>query len=97
MLVLSIHFPLLLLVPSDGLEVAWGWSGAALGWRGATLAWPGGWRGGWSGAAGVAWAWAGGGLGRFYYPGTIRDCGVGWLAGLAGQLDWLASAGLGCA
>ena len=37
MLVLSIQFPMPLLVPSDGLGVAWGWSGAALGWPGAIL------------------------------------------------------------
>ena len=48
-----------------------------------------------AGDGGVAWKWPGGRLGRFYYPGTIRELsgnypgfGVGWLAGLAG---------LGCA
>ena len=66
MLVLSIQFPMPLLVPSDGLGVAWGWSGAALGWRGATLAWPGGWRGDWSG---LSW----GGLGVAWGDFTIRE------------------------
>ena len=91
MLVLSIHFPMPLLVPSDGLGVAWGWSGAALGWLGATLAWPGGWRGDWSGLPG-------GGLGVAWddftirelsgnYPGTIRDLGwAGWPGLAAGWL-----------
>ena len=83
-LVLSLHFPMPLLVPSDGLGVAWGWSGAALGWRGATLAWPGGWRGDWSG---LSW----GGLGRFYYPGTIRES-MKYYPGFLGQL---AGAGWG--
>ena len=72
MLVLSIQFPMPLLVPSDGLGVAWGWSGAALGWPGAILlsgnypgineilsgiSGPAGW--GWLGLARAGWGWLG--------------------------------------
>ena len=80
MLVLSIQFPMPLLVPSDGLGVAWGWSGAALGWRGATLAWPGGWRGDWSG---LPWVWPGAILLSGNYPG-INEI----LSGISGPAGW---------
>ena len=85
MLVLSIQFPMPLLVPSDGLGVAWGWSGAALGWRGATLVWPGGWRGDWSG---LHW----GGLEVAWDDFTIRELSghyPGWDAW--GSLGWPGS------
>ena len=59
MLVLSIQFPMPLLVPSDGLGVAWGWSGAALGW-------PGRWR-----AVGPGLPWDG--LGVAWDDFTIRE------------------------
>ena len=42
-----------------------------------------------------AWGWAWGALGRFYYPGTIRELsgnypGFGWLGwgGRAGRARW---------
>ena len=79
MLVLSIQFPMPLLVPSDGLGVAWGWSGAALGWPGGGLGLP----------------WGGLGRFYYpgtiqesmkYYPGILgRLAGAGWgWPGLAG-------------
>ena len=50
-----------------------------------------------AGDGGVAWKWPGGRLGRFYYPGTIRELsgnypgfGVARLAGLG----WAELAGL---
>ena len=71
MLVISIHFPMPLLVPSEGLGVAWGYPGVA--WR---VAW---------GLVGAALGWPWGGLGRFYYPGTIRES-MKYYPGFLGQL-----------
>ena len=81
-----------------------GWPGLALlGWLGlALLGWLGlaglaGWTClAWVGLAGVAWERTGGGLGRFYYPGTIRELSgnyPGFKAGWAGW-TWLGLAGL---
>ena len=89
-----------------------GWPGLALlGWLGlALLGWLGpaglaGWTClAWVGLAGVAQERPGGGLGRFYYPGTIRDLrlaglvGPGWaLLGWLGWAGWLGRAGPGWA
>ena len=96
MLVLSIQFPMPLLVPSDGLGVAWGWSGAALGWPGGGLGLPwGGLAGGGGlvrGCPGMAWGWPGTILLSGNYPGTIRELSGIWLAGL-GWPGWLGQMG----
>ena len=89
-LVLSIHFPMPLLVPSDGggPEVVWGCAGLARGYPGVA------WRVAW-GLVGAALGWPGGGLGRFYYPGTIRELSGNYPGFCVSFLGWLAWAWLG--
>ena len=62
--------------------MVWGCAGVAWGYPGVA------WRVAW-GLVGAALGWPGGGLGRFYYPGTIRE-----LSRILGELSGLAGLGL---
>ena len=66
------------------MGVVWGCAGVAWGYPGVA------WRVAW-GLVGAALGWPWGGLGRFYYPGTIRES-MKYYPGFLGQL---AGAGWG--
>ena len=75
-----------------GLGVVWGCAGVAWGYPGVA------WRVAW-GLVGAVLGWPGGGLGRFYYPGTIRES-MKYYPGFLGQLagagwGWPGLAGAG--
>ena len=70
--------------PRGGLGVVWGCAGVAWGYPGVA------WRVAW-GLVGAVLGWPGGGLGRFYYPGTIRES-MKYYPGFLGRL---AGAGWG--
>ena len=75
-----------------GLGVVWGCAGVAWGYPGVA------WRVAW-GLVGAVLGWPGGGLGRFYYPGTIRES-MKYYRGFLGQLagagwGWPGLAGAG--